>query len=38
MTTTSTAHFVTRYQAHPKHLKLKGLQPKTIETYARATI
>ena len=24
------------YQTHLKHLKLKGLQPKTIEAYARA--
>ena len=32
----STAHFDRQYQAHLKHLKLKGLQPKTIEAYARA--
>ena len=25
-----------RYQSHPKHLKLKGLQPKTIDVYSRA--
>src|SRR3990167_10878385 len=25
-----------RYQAHLKHLKLKGLQPKTIDAYSRA--
>jgi hypothetical protein len=25
------------YQSHLKHLKLKGLQPKTSEAYARAT-
>ncbi len=36
MTTTSTAHFDRQYQTHLKHLKLKGLQPKTIEAYARA--
>ena len=36
MTTTSTAHFDSQYQTHLKHLKLKGLQPKTIEAYARA--
>lgn len=31
-----TADFDQRYQSHLKHLKLKGLQPKTIEAYARA--
>ena len=36
MTTTPTAHFDSRYQTHLKHLKLKGLQPKTIEAYSRA--
>ena len=36
MITTSTAHFDRQYQTHLKHLKLKGLQPKTIEAYARA--
>jgi len=30
------AHFKKNYQAHLQHLKLKGLQPKTIEAYARA--
>ena len=30
------AHFKQNYQAHLQHLKLKGLQPKTIEAYARA--
>ena len=30
------AHFTQHYQSHLKHLKLKGLQPKTIEAYARA--
>jgi integrase len=29
------AEFDQRYQAHLRHLKLKGLQPKTIEAYAR---
>jgi site-specific recombinase XerD len=28
--------FDQNYQAHLKHLKLKGLQPKTIDAYARA--
>ena len=28
--------FNQRYQAHLKHLKLKGLQPKTIDAYSRA--
>jgi site-specific recombinase XerD len=36
MDTASSAHFDRRYQRHLKHLKLKGLQPKTIEAYARA--
>jgi site-specific recombinase XerD len=35
-TTTSTEHFDRQYQTHLKHLKLKGLQPKTIEAYSRA--
>jgi integrase/recombinase XerD len=30
------ADFDQRYQTHLKHLKLKGLQPKTIDAYARA--
>ena len=29
-------NFKQNYQAHLKHLKLKGLQPKTIEAYSRA--
>jgi site-specific recombinase XerD len=29
-------HFKRQYEAHLKHLRLKGLQPKTIEAYARA--
>ena len=36
MATTSTPHFDRQYQTHLKHLKLKGLQPKTIEAYSRA--
>jgi integrase/recombinase XerD len=28
--------FDRQYQAHLKHLRLKGLQPKTIEAYSRA--
>lgn len=31
-----TAKFDRQYQAHLQHLKLKGLQPKTIEAYSRA--
>ena len=30
------ANFKHNDQSHLKHLKLKGLQPKTIEAYARA--
>jgi len=29
-------HFNKYYTKHCKYLKLKGLQPKTIEAYARA--
>ena len=36
MNTASSAHFDRQYQTHLKHLKLKGLQPKTIDAYARA--
>ena len=28
-------HFERQYQLHLKHLKLKGMQPKTIDAYAR---
>jgi len=35
MTSTET-DFKQQYQIHLKHLKLKGLQPKTIEAYSRA--
>ena len=31
------ADFDQRYQTHLKHLKLKGLQLKTIDAYARGT-
>lgn len=36
MTSSSQSTFKQNYQTHLKHLKLKGLQPKTIEAYARA--
>jgi integrase/recombinase XerD len=36
MMTITAEHFDRQYQRHLKHLKLKGLQPKTIEAYARA--
>ena len=36
MTTPSDGKFKRKYQSHLKHLRLKGLQPKTIEAYARA--
>jgi integrase/recombinase XerD len=29
-------HFAIQYDHHLKHLKLKGLQPKTVDAYARA--
>lgn len=35
MATTISEAFDRRYQSHLKHLKLKGLQPKTIDAYAR---
>ena len=34
--TSTSAPFDQRYQTHLKHLKLKGLQPKTIDAYSRA--
>ncbi len=34
--TSSGTEFNQNYQSHLKHLKLKGLQPKTIDAYARA--
>jgi site-specific recombinase XerD len=36
MPASSKETFKRRYQTHLKHLKLKGLQPKTIEAYSRA--
>lgn len=36
MTPSSETIFKKNYQTHLKHLKLKGLQPKTIEAYSRA--
>jgi integrase/recombinase XerD len=36
MTAPSDGNFKHKYQTHLKHLRLKGLQPKTIEAYARA--
>jgi len=33
--TNITAHFDRQYQTHLKHLKLKGMRPKTIDAYAR---
>ena len=36
MDTTQAAHFDRQYKTHLKHLKLKGLQPKTIDAYSRA--
>ena len=35
MNPSTTADFDRQYQTHLKHLKLKGLQPKTIDAYAR---
>ena len=36
METPTNTQFEQNYQSQLKHLKLKGLQPKTIEAYARA--
>lgn len=36
MTANPSTNFDQRYQTHLKHLRLKGLQPKTIDAYARA--
>jgi integrase/recombinase XerD len=36
MTSLSEADFKQHYQTHLKHLKLKGLQPKTVEAYSLA--
>ncbi len=35
MTSLSETNFKQNYQTHLKHLKLKGLQPKTVEAYSR---
>jgi len=36
MLTSSESDFNTFYQTHLKHLKLKGLRPKTVSAYSRA--
>ena len=36
MTALPETNFKLNYQTYLKHLKLKGLQPKTIEAYSRA--
>lgn len=36
MAATARDDFDRHYQSHLKHLKLQGLQPKTIEAYSRA--
>jgi len=36
MTPSFNSTFKQDYQTHLQHLKLKGLQPKTIEAYSRA--
>lgn len=36
MNISTQSNFQTYYQQHCKHLKLKGLQPKTIDAYSRA--
>jgi site-specific recombinase XerD len=36
MKASSAGSFETNYPSHMKHLKLKGLQPKTIDAYSRA--
>ena len=36
MTAPPDSNFKQKYQTHLKHLRLKGLQPKTIEAYSRA--
>lgn len=36
MTALSAFDFKQNHQTHLKHLKFKGLQPKTVEAYARA--
>ncbi|MFV2058228.1 MAG: recombinase, partial [Thiohalomonadales bacterium] len=36
MTTSPKSNFKRNYNTHLRHLKLKGLQPKTIDAYSRA--
>lgn len=36
MGTSSVSNFNKNYESHLKHLRIKGLQPKTIEAYSRA--
>ncbi len=36
MVTSSASNFKQNYERHLKHLRLKGLQPKTISAYSRA--
>ena len=36
METSTDANFNRNYQLHLQHLKLKGMQPKTIDAYSRA--
>lgn len=36
MKTPNNKQFKKKYELHCKHLKLKGLQPKTIDAYSRA--
>ena len=36
METQTAANFKRNYERHLQHLKLKGLQPKTIDAYSRA--
>nr|VFK38335.1 MAG: hypothetical protein BECKTC1821D_GA0114238_100442 [Candidatus Kentron sp. TC] len=36
METSNEANFERNYQSHFEHLRLKGLQPSTIDAYARA--
>jgi len=36
MKTSNNPQFNRYYELHCKHLKLKGLQPKTIDAYTRA--
>ena len=38
MTTSSELSFKRNYDTHLKHLRLKGLQPKTIDAYSGAIL